>query len=363
MHESALYYGRRFFEVYCPKETTTDFSIVDIGSQDVNGSLREVSPPSVKYKGLDFVEGKGVDIVITDPYNFPLEDASADILVSSSCFEHSEFFWLVFLEAMRVLKPGGIFYLNVPSNGFFHQWPVDCWRFYPDSGHALVSWGKRNGLSPVLLESFIGRHSEGSVSSGGKWNDFVAVFLKDSIYLDKYPTRMVDSLVEFSNGYSNNEKEILRYTARSPDSALMELQNEEIEKISATVIERDGQITDLKQAIVEYDGQIAELGHAVTERDGQIANLKQAIVEYDGQIAELGHAVTERDQRIKILLATLTETRRQIKFFEKALFFVLPSTKEINATEVVREKEIIKLNQMLEDRHEAFIKIWQLLQV
>jgi glycosyltransferase involved in cell wall biosynthesis/SAM-dependent methyltransferase len=314
MHESAMYHGRLFFETYCPREAAAEFSIVEIGSQNVNGSLREVCPAGLKYTGLDFVEGNGVDLVISDPYKLPLQDASTDILVSSSCFEHSEFFWLVFLEAMRVLKPGGVFYLNVPSNGFFHQWPVDCWRFYPDSGHALVAWGKRNGMEPVLLESFIGRHSAGPVSAGGKWNDFVAVFLKDRNYLGKYPTRMVDGLPEFSNGYSINAEGILRHTARSPDSALMESQIEEIERLSEITNERDGQITNLNQVVGERDGQITNLNQVAGERDGQIAHLNQAVGERDGKIANLGdeaaHIVIEKDQEISAVQKDLDQILR-----------------------------------------------------
>jgi len=119
MHQSAMFYGRRFFEVYCPVLPAEDFTIVEIGSQNVNGSLREVCPADAKYIGIDLVEGDGVDVLITDPYQLPLPDVSADMVVSSSCFEHSEFFWLVFLEAMRILKPNGVFYLNAPTNGFF----------------------------------------------------------------------------------------------------------------------------------------------------------------------------------------------------------------------------------------------------
>jgi SAM-dependent methyltransferase len=71
-------------------------------------------------------------------YKLPFADGSVDVVLSSSCFEHSEFFWLLFLEILRVLRPEGLFYLNAPSNGPFHRYPVDCWRFYPDSGNALV---------------------------------------------------------------------------------------------------------------------------------------------------------------------------------------------------------------------------------
>ena len=86
MHQSAIFYGQRFFETYCADKELHHVTVVEIGSQDVNGSLREVCPSGVHYIGLDFVEGNGVDIIIDDPYKLPLLDASADIIVSSSCF-------------------------------------------------------------------------------------------------------------------------------------------------------------------------------------------------------------------------------------------------------------------------------------
>jgi SAM-dependent methyltransferase len=209
MHQSAMFYGKKFFETYCSGELATNFKIVEIGSQDVNGSLREVAPSGVEYIGLDFVNGRGVDVVIDDPYQLPLAEATADIVVTSSCFEHSEFFWLVYLEAIRILKPGGLLYLNVPSNGFFHRWPVDCWRFYPDSGVALVRWAARNKLDTKLLESFIGKKSAGQISEGGMWNDFVAVILKDSTYSNLYQHRIINSIDEFENARTSDSDSVL----------------------------------------------------------------------------------------------------------------------------------------------------------
>ena len=158
----------------------------------MRGWMRSVCPTGFRYTGVDFVEGKGVDVVLTDPYELPFDDESADIVVSSSCFEHSEMFWLAYLEIMRVLKPHGLFYLNVPSAGDFHRYPVDCWRFYPDSGSALVAWGNRSGFQNVLLESF--------TQAGGEWYDFVAVFLKDAQFADHYPKRMLHDRSAFENG-------------------------------------------------------------------------------------------------------------------------------------------------------------------
>src|SRR5690606_16595120 len=150
--------------------------------------------PGMNYVGLDFAAGPGVDLVLNDPYHLPFADGSVDAVVSSSCFEHIEMFWLMFNEVLRVLKPKGLFYLNAPSNGEFHRYPVDCWRFYPDAGEALVRWGVRSGWQPALLESFT-THQQRDI-----WNDFVAVFVKDAACVGQHPARMLDRLERYMNG-------------------------------------------------------------------------------------------------------------------------------------------------------------------
>lgn len=188
-----------------------EFSIIEIGSQDVNGSLRDVWP-GVSYTGVDFVAGKGVDVILDDPYALPFEDNSADIILSSSVFEHSEMFWVLFLEIMRVLKPHGLFYLNVPSNGDFHRWPVDCWRFYPDSGGALVTWARRNGINASLLESYTSH--QGQLD---RWNDFVGVFCKDALYVDRYQQRILATKKDVSNGVMLDVKDFVNFSTMTED--------------------------------------------------------------------------------------------------------------------------------------------------
>ena len=183
---------RGFFSTYSKFFTDTTVSVVDIGAQDVNGSLRQVCPQSFKYIGVDFQKAKGVDIVLQDPYKLPFDDESIDIVVTSSCFEHSEMFWLSYLEILRVLKPTGILYLNAPSDGAVHKYPVDCWRFYPDSGRALVSWSRRNGFDSILLECY--------TQIGGGWQDYVAIFLKDGKYRNKYTDHILNYKKDFENG-------------------------------------------------------------------------------------------------------------------------------------------------------------------
>ncbi|HTP61259.1 MAG TPA: class I SAM-dependent methyltransferase [Burkholderiales bacterium] len=212
MHPTAMQNGRAFLDTYLPAASTKEpLTVVDIGAQNVNGSLKELMRAPLEYVGVDFVAGNDVDVVLDDPYVLPFPDASADVVLSSSCFEHSEMFWVLFLEILRVLKPAGLFYLNVPSNGIFHRYPVDCWRFYPDSGNALVTWAKRNGYTPQLLESYT------SLQVDDTWNDFIAVFVRDASSAARHPRRILHGKRDVYNGIISGGREFVNPSPRPED--------------------------------------------------------------------------------------------------------------------------------------------------
>jgi hypothetical protein len=104
----------------------------------------------------------------------------------------------------------------VPSNGSIHRFPVDCWRFYPDSGEALVEWGKRNHLNPCLLESYT------SIQINCEWNDYVAIFLKNAGYTSLYPRRVIDSIKDVFNGVAHDRQGVLNETSLPEDKQKME---------------------------------------------------------------------------------------------------------------------------------------------
>ena len=193
MHKTAEENAKRFFETYV-SQNNENVSFLEIGSYLSSFNIRSLAPIESNYVGVDLGTGPGVDIVLTDPYKLPFEDNTFDYVISSSCFEHSEFFWVLFLEIMRVLKPTGLFYLNAPSNGDFHRFPVDCWRFYPDSGEALSNWAKRNNYNSGVVEQYT------SNNETDIWSDYVSIFIKDINTIEKYPNKITTNFNNYTNG-------------------------------------------------------------------------------------------------------------------------------------------------------------------
>jgi SAM-dependent methyltransferase len=154
------------------KDRTAE-TVIDIGSQDVNGSYRSIfESRGWKYIGLDSEPGKNVDMVIKNPYSYPIKNGTIDLVISGQAFEHIEYFWLSWLEIVRVTKINGLIFLIAPSRGSEHRYPTDCWRFYPDGYRALATWG---GLQLLQVSTDWQPHSD---PGSAEWGDTVGVFHK-----------------------------------------------------------------------------------------------------------------------------------------------------------------------------------------
>jgi len=190
MHKSAEITGKLFLDNYW----SSSFSkILEIGSYDVNGSLRRYQPIGSEWLGVDIEMGPGVDVVIESSTRLPFADETFDVIVASSVFEHDSIFWKTFEEMVRVCRKGGYLYISAPSNGKVHRYPRDAWRFYPDAGIALAEFGSMHKMEFKLVESFIGRQDE------DMWNDFVAVFTVQG----NQPKNFISDTVKHNNLWKN----------------------------------------------------------------------------------------------------------------------------------------------------------------
>lgn len=213
MHDTAFDIGKKFFNVYLSKR---EENILEVGSFNVNGSLRDCAPATCKYRGVDIIAGPGVDIVLDDPNLLPFKNCCFDATVASSTLEHDQMFWLTFIEMARVTKLSGYIYLNVPSNGSYHGFPFDNWRFYPDAGLALVAWARKKDQVVSLVESFI------ATRKTDQWNDCVIIFRKGPIGSDSLPEKLLsDVLPGSSNIRTYRSNEVANSIAESEDMRML----------------------------------------------------------------------------------------------------------------------------------------------
>jgi len=209
MHDTALIAGSLFGKVY-GKEGMT---VLDVGGQDINGSLRKPFDTllKIKYTSLDIEEHPSVDVVMKPGDAFPFADESFDLIVSTSCFEHDPCFWMTFREMTRVIKKGGYIYVNAPSNGPYHNHPGDNWRFYSDAGQALAYWAGKtiDGKSyPVKVEETF--HI--LPPPNGFWIDFVTIWKRVD---EKVDNIVLSDEVRYKNGLLRSALQETNYKTQS----------------------------------------------------------------------------------------------------------------------------------------------------
>jgi len=84
-----------------------DVRVLDIGSQNVNGTNKPMFYKAKEYIGLDLDSGDNVDIVCkAHEYNEP--DESFDTIISTECFEHDMYIEDTLKNVVRLLKPHGM---------------------------------------------------------------------------------------------------------------------------------------------------------------------------------------------------------------------------------------------------------------
>ena len=89
--------------------------LLEIGSLDVNGSVRPFFPHASPYVGIDLAPGPGVDVVATG-HDFGRDEGFATI-VTTECLEHDPGRRTTLANILRVLQPGGALVLTCATTG------------------------------------------------------------------------------------------------------------------------------------------------------------------------------------------------------------------------------------------------------
>ena len=177
MHQSSLAIMKDFAKRIADELGGQSVRVLDIGSQDVNGTYRDLfSFPGAEYVALDIAPGPNVDLVVSDLYLWnEVPDASFDVVISGQTLEHIPFPWLVVEEIGRKLKVGGLACLIAPSSGPEHRYPVDCYRYFSDGMRALADWAGLDVLHVATLPA-----ETGFADGSNQWGDCHCVLRKST---------------------------------------------------------------------------------------------------------------------------------------------------------------------------------------
>ena len=189
MHRSAYEAMRNAVDTFVPTEG--HLAVVDFGSHTTAKRIEEqllhqrlLGERDFTMTSVDVRGGPNVDLVMKKPYRVPLRSRSVDVVMSGQVFEHIPFFWASILEIARLLKPGGVFLMSVPSRGHVHT-SVDCWRYYPDGIRAMAAYG---GLEVLAATTDFKPRGDPAARAayrqtlGHYWGDTIGVFRKPVDY-------------------------------------------------------------------------------------------------------------------------------------------------------------------------------------
>lgn len=124
-------------------------NILEVGSQDINGSIRDYFPAveARSWVGLDVGKGKRVDFRIPGEL-IQLPDGWADIAFSTECFEHAKSWREIFLNMIRVTRENGLIILTFAGMGRAAHGTIDT-----DPASSPYTNDYYKNISPAELSS------------------------------------------------------------------------------------------------------------------------------------------------------------------------------------------------------------------
>jgi hypothetical protein len=118
-------------------ERTSGLHVLEIGSLDINGSVRSLFDGLIadegSYLGIDVQEGPGVDLVADA--SVYASDRKYDIVVCAEVFEHTAVWPKIVKNAHSLLLDGGMFIATMAGEGrrphsAIDENPIRSWEYY-----------------------------------------------------------------------------------------------------------------------------------------------------------------------------------------------------------------------------------------
>lgn len=137
MHYLMHLNSKLLFKKYAIKYFDKKFRVLEIAPDFPSVFQQLTLSITPHWDTLDIYDNKSLTYPNSNPYNFPIDANSYDIIFSAQVLEHVRMPWKWMPELARVCKKGGLIITINPVSWPYHEAPVDCWRIYPEGMRAL----------------------------------------------------------------------------------------------------------------------------------------------------------------------------------------------------------------------------------
>lgn len=167
---------RRLFKKYAKQYFLPNMHVLEVGPGRLPSVIQQiVADTSIRW------ETAGIDTTypvtyVGSEYSFPVDSDVADIVIATNVMEHVRKPWVWIKELTRICKPGGYVITINPVSWPYHEYPIDCWRAYPEGMMALYEEGgltiitsRCESLEDTHLRRHIPGRSLGNIYDHGGW--------------------------------------------------------------------------------------------------------------------------------------------------------------------------------------------------
>ena len=125
----------------------SNISVLELGSYNVNGILRDIFTNTSEYLGLDIAHGPCVDHVY-DGKIIDIKKKDFDLCISCKCFEHNPYYIENFLQKVSLAKNDGVVVFTCATIGRTEHGTVDSEKpGNSSSTGSMVKWNYYKNLT------------------------------------------------------------------------------------------------------------------------------------------------------------------------------------------------------------------------
>jgi SAM-dependent methyltransferase len=166
----------KLFKKYAKEYFRPNTRVLEVGPGVPPSRIqRIVGDTSIRWETAGIDRTCPVTYVGTE-YSFPVESDVADVVIATNVMEHVRKPWVWIKELARICKPGGYVITINPVSWPYHEYPIDCWRAYPEGMMALyedaglsVITSRCESLEDAHLRRHIPGRSLGNIYDEGGW--------------------------------------------------------------------------------------------------------------------------------------------------------------------------------------------------